>query len=151
MTLSRTRISRQFFILSQARITTVLGLHTCYIQRTYSVGYWSALEICLFITDIQINEVLNMHIPWWQAHVDYAYTHHVPHTKFRHCSPYRALDICFFCYSQSEQICKWGIKYAHSVTTDNVVSTCAHHYPHTKIHHCSPYRTLDICFFFFFF
>ena len=30
-----------------------------------------------------------------------------------------------FVISQSEQICKWGIKYAHSVTTDHVGSTCA--------------------------
>ena len=38
-------------------------------------------------------------------------------------------DICIFAFfvtSQSEQICKWGIKYAHSVTTDHVGSTCAH-------------------------
>ena len=27
-------------------------------------------------------------------------------------------------------------------------STCAHHYPHTKFHQCSPYRTLDIWLFF---
>ena len=27
--------------------------------------------------------------------------------------------------SQSEQICKWGIKYAYSVMTDHVGSTCA--------------------------
>ena len=34
--------------------------------------------------------------------------------------------------SQLEQICKWGIKYAHSVITDHVGSTCTPHYPHTK-------------------
>ena len=50
----------------------------------------------------------------------------------------------FCAISQSEQICKWGIKYAHSVTTDHMGSICAHHYPHTKFHQCSPYRTLDI-------
>ena len=50
----------------------------------------------------------------------------------------------FFVISQSEQICKWGIKYVHSVMTDHMGSTCAHHYPHTKFHQCSPYRTLDI-------
>ena len=38
----------------------------------------------------------------------------------------------FFVISQSEQICKWGIRYAHSVTKDHVGSTCAPHYPHTK-------------------
>ena len=30
------------------------------------------------------------------------------------------------------KICKWGIKYAHSVTTDHVGSTCAPYYPHIK-------------------
>ena len=28
-----------------------------------------------------------------------------------------------------------------------MVSTCAHHYPHTKFCHCTSYRTLDICLF----
>ena len=28
--------------------------------------------------------------------------------------------------------------------TDHMGSTCAHNYPHTKFHQCSPYRTLDI-------
>ena len=50
----------------------------------------------------------------------------------------------FFVISQSEQICKWGIKYAHSVTTDHMGSSCTNHYPHTKFHQCSPYRTLDV-------
>ena len=52
----------------------------------------------------------------------------------------------FFVISQSQQIglCKWGVKYAHLVTTDHLSSTCAHHYPHTKFHQCSPYRTLYI-------
>ena len=56
--------------------------------------------------------------------------------------------LIFFVIRQSEQICKWGIRYAHLVTTDHMGSTCAHHYPHTKFHQCSPYRTLDIWFFF---
>ena len=38
----------------------------------------------------------------------------------------------FLVISQSEQICKWGIKYAHWVTTDHMGSTCAHHYPYTS-------------------
>ena len=33
--------------------------------------------------------------------------------------------------------------------TDHVGSTSAHHYSHTKFRHCSPYRTLYICLFFF--
>ena len=52
--------------------------------------------------------------------------------------------LIFFVISQIEQICKWGIKYVHLVTTDHMGSTCAHHYPHTKFHQCSPYRTLGI-------
>ena len=38
----------------------------------------------------------------------------------------------FFVISQSKQIRKWGIKYVHLVMTDNMGSTYAHHYPHTK-------------------
>ena len=53
---------------------------------------------------------------------------------------YQLLHIWFFVISQLEQICKWGIKYEHLVTTDHVGSTCAHHYPHTKFHQRSPYR-----------
>ena len=59
------------------------------------------------------------------------YAHHYPHTKFHQWN--RELWIFdFFVISQSEQICKWGIKYAHSVTTDHIGSTCVPHYPHTK-------------------
>ena len=54
--------------------------------------------------------------------------HHYPHTKFHQCSPYRTLDYHFFVISQSEQICKWGIKYAYLMTKDHMGSTCAHHY-----------------------
>ena len=89
------------------------------------------------------NEVLSMRIWWWQAHMGHSYTHHYPHTTFRHCSPYRTLFICFFVITQSEQICKWGIEYGNLVMTDHVGSTSAHHYPHTKVHYCSPYRTLE--------
>ena len=44
-----------------------------------------------------------------------------------------------FVISQSEQICKWGIKYVHSMTTDHAGSTCApttHIASLTKIGHC---------------
>ena len=57
---------------------------------------------------------------------------------------YMSISIMAYLISQLEQICKWGIKYVHLVMTDHVGSTCAHHYPHTKFHRCSPYRTLDI-------
>ena len=76
-------------------------------------------------------------IPIPTTSTDYQYT------KFRQCSSHRTLEIAFF-ISQSEHICKWGIKYANLVTTDHIDSTCVHHYPHTKFHHCTPYRTLDI-------
>ena len=42
------------------------------------------------------------------------------------------LWIFFFFISQSEEICKRGIKNAYLVMTDHMGSTCAHHYPHTK-------------------
>ena len=65
-------------------------------------------------------------------HMGSTCAHHYPHTKFHQCSPYRTLDMWFFVISQSEQIWKWGIKYAHLVTTDHMGSTCAPYYPHTK-------------------
>ena len=59
-------------------------------------------------------------------HMGSTYAHHYPRSKFHQCSPYRTSGyLTFFVISQSEQICKWGIKY-------------------TKFHQCSPYRTLDI-------
>ena len=68
--------------------------------------------------------------------MDNTVIHCYPPTKFCHCSPYSPLDIYFFVISQSEQICKWDIYNAHSVTTDPVGITLAHHYPHTKFGHC---------------
>ena len=78
-------------------------------------------------------------------HMSSTCAHYYPHTKFHQRGPYRTLDFWFFLViSQSKQMCKWGIKYVHLVTTDHMGSTCAHHYPYTKVHQCSPYRTLDI-------
>ena len=85
-----------------------------------------------------------MHI-WWQQTVWVVVvpiTTHIP--SFINVARTELWIFDFSVISQSEQICKWGIKYVHSVTTDHMGSTCAHHYPHTKFHQCSPYRTLDI-------
>ena len=89
------------------------------------------------------NEVLSIRIWWRQTTwvVLVPITTHI--TSFINVA-HTELWIFDFFISQSEQICKWGIKYAHLVTTDHMGSTCAHHYPHTKFHQCSPYRTLDI-------
>ena len=43
--------------------------------------------------------------------------------------------------NQSEQICKWGNKYANSVTTDHVDSTWVNHYLHTKFYKNRPLRS----------
>ena len=91
------------------------------------------------------NEVLNMRIQWQQTTcvVLVPITTNIPsYINVAHTELW-IFDF-FFVISQSEQICKWSIKYAHLVTTDHMGSTCAHHYPHTKFHQCSPYRTLDI-------
>ena len=91
------------------------------------------------------NELLDMHIWWRQTAWVLLVPINYPHTKFHQCSPYRTLDIWFFfVISLSEQICKWGIKYAHLVTTHYMGSVYAHHYPHTKLHQCTPYKTPDI-------
>ena len=51
----------------------------------------------------------------------------------------------FFVISQSEQICKWDIDHVHPVCMGK--TDWVHFYPHTKFHHCSPYRSFDICIF----
>ena len=96
--------------------------------RQYSP--YRTLDICIFVISQseQIWKRGNMSI-WCTS------AHHYPHTKFCHCSPCTELWIfAFFVICQSEQICNWGIKYAHSVMTDHMGSTCVHHYPHTKFY-----------------
>ena len=81
---------------------------------------------------------------WWQQMtwvVLVPITTHIP--SFINVAHAELWIFDFVVISQSEQICKWGIKYAHLVTTDDMGSTCAHHYPHTKFQQCSPYRTLN--------
>ena len=101
-----------FFVISQSEQICKWGIKCAHLVTTDNMG-----SACVHTT----------HIPSFVT---------VAHTKLWIFS--------FFVISQSEQTCKWGIKYAHSVTTDHVGSTCAHHYPHTKFCHCIPYRTLDI-------
>ena len=83
-----------------------------------------------------------MRIWWWQTTwvVLVPITTHIP--NFISVAHTKLWILDFFVISQSEQIWKWGIKYAHSATTDPMGSTCAHHYPHTKFHQCRPYRNL---------
>ena len=81
------------------------------------------------------NEVFNIHIQWQQTTwvILVPTTTHIPSFINLAHTELWIFDFCVI--SQSEQIYKWGIKYVHSVTTDNMGSTCAHHYPHTKFHH----------------
>ena len=127
------------------------GQYLCPSLPTYQVSSMYSIQnsgylICLLLANQNryANEVSNMCICWWQTTwvaLMPITTHipsfiNVPHTELR------IFDL--FVISQSEQICKWDIKYAHLVTTDHMGSTCAYHYPHTKFHWCSQYRTLDI-------
>ena len=80
-----------------------------------------------------------MRIWWWQTTwvVLVPITTHIP--SFINVAHTELWIFDFFVISQSEQICKWGIKYAHSVTTDHMGSTYAPttHIPSlTKIGHC---------------
>ena len=72
-----------------------------------------------------------MHIWGWQIMwaVLVPITTHIP--SFVTVAHIELWMLGFFVVSQSEQICKWGIKYVHLVTTDHMGSTCVHHYPHT--------------------
>ena len=69
-------------------------------------------------------------------HKGNTWVHYYPHTKFCHCSPYRTLDICHFCYwlIWTNMQMRYFLKYAHSVTTDHVGNTCAYHYSHTNFY-----------------
>ena len=77
---------------------------------------------------------------WWQQTtwvVLVPITTHIP--SFINVAHTELWIFVCFVISQSEQICKWGIKYAHSVTTDHVGSTCAptsHISSLMKIGHC---------------
>ena len=67
-----------------------------------------------------------MHIWWGQTTlvVLLPTTTHIP--SFVTVAHTELWIFAFVVISQSEQICKWGIKYAHSVTTDHMGSTCLH-------------------------
>ena len=84
------------------------------------------------------NEVLDIRIRWRQTTwvVLAPITTHIP--SFINVAHTELWIFDIFVISQSEQICKWGIKYAHTVTTDHMGCTCAPpHYPLTKkIGHC---------------
>ena len=84
--------------------------------------------------DRYANEVLNMCIWWGQTTwlVLVPNNTHIP--SFTNITHTELWIFDFFVISQSEQICKWGIKYALLVTTDHVGSTCAPQYPHTKFY-----------------
>ena len=101
---------------------------------THLPSFINVVHTELWIFDhFDANELLNMHIWWWQTTwvVLVPITTHIP--SFINVAHTKLWIFDFFVISQSEQICKWGLKYAHSVTTDHVGSTCAPpHYPHTK-------------------
>ena len=140
----------------------VLGLRARYIHRIYILGRLrgmsrSALEVCLFVISQSkyanevfkyANEVFNVYLQqqsiWiilciWIT-LEFTATHLPSFATVAYTVPW---IFAFFVISQSE--CKWDIYYVHSMTTDPVGITCAHHYLHTKFCHYSPYRTLDIC------
>ena len=124
----------------------VLVAITTHIPSFINVALDTELWIFDFFVISQSEQICKWGIKYVHSvmtdHMGSTCAHHYPHTKFHQCSPYWTLDIWIFVISQSEQICKWGIKYVHLVMTDHMGSTCAHHYLHTKFHQCSPYRTL---------
>ena len=117
--------------------------HQCSPYRTLDIWFFFLL---LANQNRHAKEVLNVHIWWWQTTWVVLWllvpiTTHIP--SFINVAHTELWIFDFYVISQSEQICKWGIN-AHSVTTEQMGSICAHHYRHTKFHPCSPYRTLDI-------
>ena len=132
------------------------------------------------------------------------WAYYYPHTKFHHCSSYRTLDICHFCYqplrTDANEVfnmpfhwrqTRWVVhvlvpittRISNFITVANKISgyliflllanqnryanevlnmriwwrqmtwvvlvPTAYHYPHTKFHQCSPYRTLGYLIFLF--
>ena len=73
-------------------------------------------------------------------HVGSTCAHSYPHTKFRHCSPYRTLDICLFLLLANQnryanEVLNMRIRWQQS-TGIVVVSTTTHLPSFTKIGHC---------------
>ena len=105
--------------------------HTKFVAHT---KFWIFDFLLLANQNRYANGVLNMRI-WWRQTIWVVLvpiTTHMP--SFIKVAHIKLWIFDFFVISQSEQICKWGIKYAHSVTTDHMGTFCAHHYPHTKFH-----------------
>ena len=112
--------------------------------KWFKVTFYMSISIIAYLIFLSLakwnryaNEALNMRIWWRQTTwvVLVPITTHIP--NFINVAHTELWVFDFFVISQSEQICKWGIRYAHSVTTDHMGSTCAHHYPHTKFHQCT--------------
>ena len=99
-------------------------------------------DICLFVISQSEKNMQMRHLTcalWWQSKwitLEPTATHIQSVATVAHAVLWIfAISVI----SQSEQICKWDIQYAHSVTTDPVGNTCAHHYPHIRFRYWSPY------------
>ena len=110
----------------QHRTWVVLVSTTTHVPSFVTVAHkelWIFVFFVISQSDRYANEVLNMHI-WWQqtSKVVLVFTTtHIP--SFVNVVHKELWIFAFFVVSQSEQICKWGIKYAHLVMADQVEST----------------------------
>ena len=107
------------------------------VAHTQNSGY--LIFLLLANQNRYANEVLNMRIWWKQTTwvVLVSITTHIP--SFINVVHTELWIFDFFVISQSEQICKWGIRYIHSVTTDHVSGIWApttHILSLMKIGHC---------------
>ena len=93
------------------------------------------------------NVMFKMHIQWQQTPWVILMPNTIHILSFVTVAQIKLWIFAFFVISQSEQICKGGIKYVHWVMTDLVGNIYAYHYPHIKFRHCCPYKTPDICIF----
>ena len=131
--------SEYLTLLLLAKLICKWGIKYVHLEMTYHVGNtfathhhysrtkfchyspYRTLDICLIVISNQNkyeNEVLNMRI-WWQQtmwEVLLSTTTNIPSSVTVAIQNSRYL----FVFSQSEQICKWSITYAYSVTTDHI-------------------------------
>ena len=87
--------SKKWKVKYPSKKPRILWFAVRYIHSTYSVG-------CLRG---------NMQMRYWicastKEHMGNTWLLYYPYIKFHHCTPCRTLDICLFCYSQSEEISK---------------------------------------------
>ena len=131
------KIFKNMCIQLQQTTWVVLGLITTHIPSFVTVAHTEIWIFAIFVFN-HWERICKWGIKYvlllTTDQVGSPCAHHYPHIPSFITVAHTELWIFDVTISQSEQICKWGIKYAHLVMTDHMGSTCAPHYPHTKFY-----------------